>query len=258
MNSKIDMLGVFLDNITFKEAENKIKLYLDKNESVKKIFTPNPEIVMLAQKNIEYKKMLNKADLSVVDGIGLVYGAKLNRINIKERVTGYDLSIWMIEELNRIGGSIFIMGGAKGVAEKAVENIKFKYPNIRIAGEHHGFFKGTHIGYNGHDEEKQVINKINNSNADVLFVCLGAYKQEKWICENEKLLNCKIAIGNGGVADVLAGNVKMAPDIWRRLGLEWLYRLKENPSRFKRQLEIPKFIVKILLTKKAVTYVQND
>lgn len=258
MKSRIDILGVQLDNITFREAEIKIKEYLKEETTLKKIFTPNPEIVMMAQKNRDYRKILNEADISAVDGIGLIYAAKIKNKPIKERVRGYDLSIWILEELNRTSGSLFIMGGVDGIAKEAISNIEDKYANIRIAGYQHGFFKGTHSGFKGHKEEQLVIDKINNSNADVLFVCLGAYKQEKWIYENKDLLNCKIAIGNGGVADVLSGRVKGAPDKWRKLGLEWLYRLKEDPSRFKRQLEIPKFIIKIISTRNAVTYVQNE
>lgn len=257
MRYRLDVLGVQIDNMTFEETTAKIKEHLRAGKGIQKIVTPNPEIVMAAQKNKKYKDILNRADYVTVDGIGLVYAAKIKGKSFKERVTGYDLSLWMLEELDRTGGRLFILGGEPGIAEKACDNIKEKYKNLIVAGHHHGYFKGTHIGHSGHDEEREVIDKINESNADILFVCLGAYKQELWIDENAPLINCKLAIGNGGVADVIAGKVKGAPEAWRKIGLEWLYRLKEDPKRFKRQLAIPKFILKILFTPKAVTDVQN-
>lgn len=257
MVSKLNVLGVDIDNMTFEEATSRLSRHLKQGNQIKKIVTPNPEIIMAAQKNENYKKILNRADYVTVDGIGLVYAAKIKRKAFKARVTGYDLSLWMLRELNESNGKLFILGGEPGVAEKACENIKKSYPKIKIVGHNHGYFKGTHIGHAGHKEEIEVVQRINDAEPDILFVCLGAYKQELWMDENADKLNCKIAIGNGGVADVLAGKVKGAPEKWRKLGLEWLYRLKEDPSRFKRQLAIPKFILKIIFTPKAVTDVPN-
>ena len=143
---------------------------------------------------------------------------------------------------------MFLLGGEEGVAKEASERLKEKYPNIRIAGFQNGFFKGAHIGNAGHEDEIQILENINQSNADILFVGLGAPKQEIWIDENKNKLNCKLIIGNGGTVDILAGRIERAPDIYQKLGLEWLYRLAKDPKRIKRQMVIPIFILTILFS----------
>src|SRR5699024_5837411 len=136
-----------------------------------------------------------------------------------------------------------------GVAKRAMEKVSEKYPGIRIVGEHHGYFK----------DDKQVIRQINYSKADILFVGLGFPKQESWIDKNGKELETvKVAIGNGGVLDLLAGDAKRAPKIFIKLGLEWLYRLILEPSRIRRQLAIPKFLFHVIIDRNAVKIVDRD
>lgn len=251
MNDSIKILGVRIDNENVSSARAKIDKWMLGNE-LKKIYTPNPEIVMMAAKDEKFKTTLNKGDLVIADGIGLIYASKIRRKPLQERVTGFDTSMYIIEEAEKKGLSLFIIGGKDGVAKRACENLQASHPKLKIAGYHHGYFKGAHIGQDGHAEELKVVEEINNSKADLIFVCLGAIKQENWIDYNADKLECKIAIGNGGTVDVLAGDVKRAPEFFQKLGLEWFYRLVSEPSRIKRQIILPIFMLKIILNRKSV------
>lgn len=251
MRDRVSILDVNIDKITLKEARDKVKSFLN-SKAINTIYTPNTEIVMEARKDRVLKEILNNGDLVIPDGIGLIYASRIKKRELPERVTGFDLSIEMLSLANEGGYRVFLLGGKPGVAEAASKNIKKDYPNINIAGYHHGYFKGTHIGYKESEEEKNVINSINQSNTDILFVGFGAPKQEKWINENKEKLNCKVVIGNGGTIDILAGIAKRAPEIYQRLGLEWFYRLLKDPKRIKRQIVLPLFVLTVLLTKDKV------
>lgn len=251
MNDKINILGVNIDKLTLKDAEERVKSFLN-SKTINTIYTPNTEIVMEARKDSELRELLNRGDLIIPDGIGLVYASKIKRKTLPERVTGFDLSMKILHIANEKKYSIFLVGGKPGVASMACENIRKEYPNINVAGYHHGYFKGTHTGYKGHEEEIQVINEINASSPDIVFVGFGAPKQEKWIDENKEKLKCKVIIGNGGTVDILAGTVKRAPEIYQRLGLEWLYRLLKDPRRIKRQIVLPLFALIVLFSKDEV------
>ncbi len=251
MSDKISIFGVNIDKLTLKDAEERVKSFLNSN-TINTIYTPNTEIVMEARKDDELKELLNNGELVIPDGIGLVYASKIKKKTLPERVTGFDLSMKMLQIANENGYSIFLVGGKPGIADTAAENIKKEYPNINVVGSHHGYFKGTHTGYKGHDEEIQVINEINESKPDIVFVGFGAPKQEKWIHENKNKLNCKVIIGNGGTVDILAGTVKRAPEIYQKLGLEWLYRLLKDPKRIKRQMILPLFVLIVLFSRDEV------
>ncbi len=185
----------------------------------------------------------------IPDGIGLVIASKIIKNPLKERVTGIDLMENILNYCNENNKSIFILGGKPGVADRAVENIVKKYPNIKKSGSYHGYFKGHHIGHEGHDEEKEVINKINELKPDILFVAFGAPKQELWIQRYKDEVNTSILMGVGGSVDVYAGEVKRAPEFYQKFGLEWLYRLVKEPWRYKRMMLLPKFIVQVAIKK---------
>lgn len=242
---KVTIFGVEIFNISFEEAKEYLKILL-KKDFAQKIFTPNTEIVMECKKNDKLKDLINSADLVVPDGIGLIYGSKIRKKPLKERVTGFDLSMELLEIAQEQELSIYLLGAKEGVAEEAAKNIEKKYNKLKIAGYHHGYF------LKDPDAERQIIEEINNKKPDIVFVGLGFPKQEEWIFENSNNLNTKILIGNGGVIDILSGQAKRAPDIFIKLGLEWLYRLLKEPSRIGRQLAIPKFLYSIILDKDSV------
>ena len=245
---QIQIFNTPIDNVSFEEMSEILENSLRENH-LTKIYTPNTEIVMRAKDDEEISDLINRGDYRVADGIGLIYGAKIHRSPLKERVTGVDLSYRLLEIAQREGYGVFFLGGRPGVAKRAMVQVQEKYPGIRIVGEHHGYFK----------EDEEVIEEINKSGTDILFVGLGFPKQEAWIDKNGQALeSVKIAIGNGGVLDLLAGDAKRAPEILIKLGLEWLHRLIMQPSRFKRQLAIPKFLYQVIKDRNAVKVIERD
>jgi N-acetylglucosaminyldiphosphoundecaprenol N-acetyl-beta-D-mannosaminyltransferase len=251
---KLSIMGVRINNISMNEvlklAEQKIK-----NDEKYIIYTPNTEIIMMCQKDEEFLNIMNKSDINVPDGVGLIYAGKIKKFPLKEKVAGYDLSINLLKMADEKGLKLYAVGGRPGVAEAAMQNIQKKYPGIKIVGAHHGYFKGTHLGEFGHEEEIALIEDINRHKPHILFVGFGAKKQEQWIEYNKDLINANIIIGNGGTLDGLAGIVKRAPDIFINLGLEWLYRLIKEPKRITRQIVLPVFMFKVIFGNKDIVRV---
>lgn len=247
----IKIFGIRIDNVSLDEATKIVDGFLQ-GDRLRTISTPNTEIVMAAKDDEKIKGIINNSDLVIPDGIGLIYGSKIRGKPLKERVTGFDLSIKLLEIANEKGYSLYLLGGKEGVAKKAGENILKRYPNIKLAGFHHGYFKGSHTGYNNYEEEMEIIDEINKAKPDIIFVGLGFPKQETWIAANKDRLPGKVIIGNGGTMDVLAGKSKRAPEIFQRLGLEWLYRLIQEPRRIKRQLALPKFMLHVLFNRRVI------
>jgi N-acetylglucosaminyldiphosphoundecaprenol N-acetyl-beta-D-mannosaminyltransferase len=251
MKEKVNILGVEIENTTMEEARLKVEGFL-KAENMSVIYTPNTEIVMEAKRDKKLRDILNEGSLVVPDGIGLIYASKIKKKPLKERVAGFDLSVEILDIADKNGYSIYLLGGEEGIAKKAGEEIKKRYPGARIAGYHNGYFKGAHIGKPGHSEEDEVISDINKSRADILFVGFGAPRQEFWIKENKERLSVKLVIGNGGTMDVLAGKAKRAPEIYQKLGLEWFYRLMKDPRRIKRQISLPIFMLTVIFNRGSV------
>ncbi len=236
---KVEILGVTVDNITMEDAYDRVSDFArDGKRHV--VFTPNAEIIMSAYRDSDLRYILNSSDLNVPDGIGVVLAARLYGSKIKERVTGIDLMNLICKNAPERGHKLYFLGGKPGVAEKAAENASARYDGINIVGTHDGYFDSG--------QEKAVIEDINGKDVDFLFVGLGAPKQENWIHEHPEIA-AKVIMGVGGSFDVLAGVVKRAPTAYRKLGLEWLYRLIKEPRRFKRMLNLPLFIITVLREK---------
>jgi N-acetylglucosaminyldiphosphoundecaprenol N-acetyl-beta-D-mannosaminyltransferase len=236
----IKILGVKIHQVTNETAYNRF-LTLMEEPKLSMICTPNTEIVMEAQQDAELKEVLQDADLVIPDGIGLVYASKIHQLGLTERVTGIDTMERILKYANNNKKSIFLFGGKPGVADKAAEKMKELYPNIQIKGIRDGYFKK--------EEEDKIIDHINEVKPDLLFVALGAPKQEKWIYQNRKILNVKVAMGVGGALDVWAGVSKRAPKIFQQLHLEWFYRLLKEPTRIGRMMSLPKFMIKVLISR---------
>ena len=231
----VNILGTKVNKVTMQEAVNAAMGFLESDE-VNVIYTPNSEIILYASENKEYEDVLNSADLVIPDGIGVVYGSKILGKPLSERVAGFDLVCNMFEEMAKLKKSAFLLGAKPGVAETAAKKLMEKYEGLVICGTHDGYFK----------EDEGVINAINEAAPDFLLVCLGFPKQEIWINKNKDKLNAKAVIGAGGCLDVFAGNVMRAPEFYCKHGIEWLYRLVKQPSRFVRMLALPKFGLKVL------------
>lgn len=236
----IKILGVKIHQVTNETAYNRF-LSLIEQSKFSMICTPNTEIVMEAQHDPELKEILQDADLVIPDGIGLIYASKIHQLGLTERVTGIDTMERILKYANNTKKSIYLFGGKPGVAEKAAERMKDVYPNLQIKGIRDGYFKK--------EEEDKIVDHINEVKPDLLFVALGAPRQEKWIYQHRKILNVKVAMGVGGSFDVWAGVSKRAPKIFQQLHLEWFYRLAKEPHRIGRMMSLPKFMIKVLISR---------
>ncbi len=245
---KVNILGVNVDKVTHDEAVDKVMSMLGENGN-HAVFTPNSEIILAAYHDPEFCALLNSAELLTADGIGVVYASRILKNPVPERVAGYDVACGVIDKIAQTGHRLYMFGGKPGVAEKAKENLAAKYPFLNIVGMHNGYF--------GPEEVDGIVEDINNSGADLLFVCLGAPTQEKWICANRDRLNCHVMMGIGGSLDVFAGTAERAPEFWCKYGLEWLYRLIKEPWRFKRMMALPKFGFTVLFKGKRYKKGQN-
>ena len=220
----------------------------------KKIFiaTPNPEFLLEANKNEKFKNILNSTDLNIPDGIGIVYASSILNTNpkIKERIAGSDLTLEIIKIAKDLNKKIFLLGGNN---EEQLELVKNKIGNEIVIEYDIGLKKTDWDKDLNYDKEKNnfLIDKINNSNAEIIFVAFGAPKQEYWVYDNlNKLKNIKVAIGIGGTFDFIAGYKKRAPIWMQKIGLEWLFRLIQEPGRFKRIFNaVIIFPIKIIISK---------
>nr|WP_207754823.1 WecB/TagA/CpsF family glycosyltransferase [Desulforadius tongensis] len=203
-----------------------------------RVITLNPEYLYRAQARRELLDLVNSADLVTADGTGIVWACKIAGRPVKERVTGIDLMLHLCARGGYEGWRVFLLGAAPGVAEEAAERLKQQNPGLVIAGTHHGYFTDAESG--------RIVEMIRRAGPHILFVALGAPRQEQWIARYQPRIGVPVAIGVGGSFDVISGRKKRAPRWMQRLKIEWLYRLIKEPSRFKRQLVLPKFALLVL------------
>ena len=224
-------MGLQFDNITMVEAMDAAKALLQ-GEHAARVVTPNAEIAYEALHDENMRTLLNSAELMLPDGAGVVLASKILKTPLKQKVAGVDFADGLLGVLETTGQSLYLLGSKPGIGELAAQKMMQKHPRLRIAGIADGYFQ----------DEAPVIDKINASGADVLFVCLGAPKQEQFMARHQKALHVKLMAGLGGTLDSFAGTVKRAPKWMIRLNLEWLYRLIKEPKRFKRMLRLPKYL----------------
>ena len=229
---RTDVLGVGFDPVTMDEAVDRAMAMLD-TDTQDYVVTPNPEIVMTCREDPEAKEAVEAASLVLPDGIGVIYGAKLLGRPLPEKVPGADFALAMFARMAKTGRSVYLLGAKPGVAEAAGKNLAERFPGLVIAGTADGYFQ----------DDGPVIDAVNAAAPDMLLVCLGAPKQEKWMYRNRDKLKVRLMAGLGGSLDVYAGVVERAPESWQRLNLEWLYRLKQDPRRIGRMMKLPHFMV---------------
>ena len=232
---RIDVLDVEFDNMTMEEAIAKAQELMEEHDT-QYVVTPNPEIVWLCRKDEALKSAVENAAMVLPDGIGVIYGAKIMGTPLKSKVPGADFAEQLMASMAGTGKKVFLLGSKPGVAEKAAENLVAKYPGLIICGTADGYFK----------EDGPIVEKINTAAPDLLLVCLGAPKQEKWMRKNASDLNVSLMAGLGGTLDVIAGTVRRAPEKWQKMNLEWLYRLLKQPSRFGRMMKLPAFLITVM------------
>ena len=202
------------------------------------VCTVNPEFIMLAQQDADFMRILKQAALNIPDGIGVLWAARRTGHPLRERVAGSDLVAQIVDRAQMTGWRIFLLGAAEGVADRAANILRERYPQTSIVGAYAGSPRA--------EAEAEIAAQIRSSKADVLLVAYGAPKQDKWIARNIASTGAAVAIGIGGSLDFIAGTQKRAPRAVQRVGLEWLYRLAREPWRWRRQLALPKFVWAVL------------
>ena len=231
MRVKTDVLGVLYDNVTMQEALEQGRSLLEGSEAAYCV-TPNAEMAYEALHDEGFREVLNAASLVLPDGAGVVLGAKILKTPLKQKVAGIEFAQNLLPILEETGKRLFLLGSKPGIAELAAEKMLEKHPKLCVCGTMDGYFK----------EAADAVRRVNEANADVLYVCLGAPKQENFMHDHARELNVKLMIGLGGTLDGIAGTVKRAPKWMIRLQLEWLYRLIKEPRRIGRMMRLPKFI----------------
>ena len=232
---RIDILDIPIDAITQRDALVRIAGFL-KSEGQYHIATPNPEMLVEAHRNPEFKKVLQGTELNLPDGVGVVWVIRKKRSSavassavVVSRVTGTDTlqQICSLESRLCPPERVFLLGAAPGIAEKASKILKEKNSALNITG--------TYSGSPKEEDEEEIISRINAAQPTILFVAFGAPSQDLWIARNlPKLKTVKVAMGVGGALDFIAGKQKRAPKLMRQIGLEWLWRLMREPRRIKR------------------------
>lgn len=228
---RIDIMGVGFDSLTLTEAVDHAQSLMAEHRSAY-VVTPNPEIVMACWQDPSAQNAVKNADLVLPDGIGVIYGAKILGTPLKSKVPGIDFATALLKRMAQEQGRVFLFGAKPGVAQSAGEKMESQFPGLCVCGTHDGYFQ----------DDEPIIDEINEAKPDLLFVCLGAPKQEIWMQKNASRLNVGLMAGLGGSLDVFAGTAKRAPVFFQKLGLEWFYRLVREPWRFRRMMKLPKFL----------------
>ena len=232
----VKILGVRVDKITKAQALEEFQKLLE-GDRCELIVTPNAEIVEKASKTPELRRIINEeAAIVTPDGVGLIYASKLKGDPIQEKVAGIDFAHSAIELCAKLGRSVYLLGSKPGVAEAAAANLEKEIPGLKIAGFRDGYFKD--------EEESEVVAEINASGADFLCVALGSPKQEYFVIRHRDALKVKAAAGLGGSLDIWSGQLNRAPQFYIDHGLEWLYRMIQEPKRLKRLPALPIFLIK--------------
>ena len=239
--SKLSILGIPVNLVTLAEAVE-LSLKAIKERKHFRIMTANAEMIMQAQDHSELRSALQNSELVVADGAGVVWASKEFGTPLKERVAGVDLAYLLLEKATAEKIKVFFLGASPHIAEIAASNMRIKFPGLQIAGVQDGFFQES--------EDNDIIALINQSGAEILFVALGSPKQELWLEKHKEILKPYLRMGVGGTFDVMADQVKRAPKWMQENSLEWLYRAIGQPSRWKRLMALPKFVLAIKKAKK--------
>ena len=242
---KIKILKVGFNNLDYNRVLEYLLKILKKDDRNRYFVTPNPELLIIANKDDSYRKILSSADLALPDGVGVVWASKLLGKPLAHRLSGVDLMDNVCRDVARRPITVGFLGGGPGIAEKTSKCLRQKYPGLKVL-----------LAYGGNPDRKtaEFIKKETqrddgDKKIDILFVAFGSPKQEVWIAENLKDLPAKLTIGVGGAFDFISGNIRRAPLWIRNLGLEWLFRLIMQPRRIKRQLSLIRFIALVLKEK---------
>lgn len=236
------VLNLWIDDCDMNQALRRVAEFVEEGKRVHTVFASNPEKNNSVPKDPFLHNMFRNADMLIPDGIGMVLAARMLYGTKVERVPGCELMQSICKMSADKGYKVFIYGAREEVNEAAADNLKERHPSIQIVGRQNGYL--------GDEQMDGLIDRINDSKAQILFLALGSPKQEMWISRyREQLKHVRVCQGIGGTLDVLAGTVKRAPDFFCRMGIEWLYRLMAEPKRLKRQIILPMFAAQVIQEK---------
>ena len=236
------ILNIWVDPVNREEAIRRVKSFLKLGNRPHSIFAANPEKNFSVPRNPVLYEAFQKADLLLPDGIGVVLAARILYGVSLERVAGSEFIFDICDIAAKEGYGIFVYGAREEINKAAVRVLKKRYPELKIAGRANGYVRD--------EEMPELISRINESQARILFLALGSPKQEKWFATHkDSLKNVRVCQAIGGTLDTIAGNVKRAPNIWQTCYAEWLYRLIVEPQRIRRQKVLPLFAAMVLLSK---------
>lgn len=238
---QVEILGVNVNSLTMAQAVEAVQQFIAEKK-VALVATANAEMLMRSTQDEELKDILNQADLVVPDGAGTVWAAGHLGEPMPERVAGFDLAQELMRKAPARGDRIYFFGSAPGVADKAKAKAEELYPGIQVVGIRNGFFTEA--------DEPGIIAEIKAARPDILLAALGVPKQEKWLKKHMQELQVPVSIGVGGTLDVMAGVMERAPLWMQKAKLEWLFRGLKQPSRAGRLLALPKFVLKVVASKK--------
>lgn len=232
MNSRVRILGVDVDNLGPEELLARVEGFVCSGRP-HHIVTLNPEFLVMARTDAEFRRVLQGADLALVDGIGLIWASYILRRPLQGRLPGVDVMRMMAGLAARRGYRLFLLGAGEGIAERAARVLAAENPGLEVAG--------TYAGSPTVAEEDGIVEMVRASGADILFVAYGAPVQDMWIARNLERLGVRLAMGVGGSFDYISGTVRRAPGWMCRMGLEWLFRLVREPWRWRRMMRLPRF-----------------
>ncbi len=237
MTARIDILGCPVDVLTMEVAVQRIVECIKRQENCQ-VVTANAEILYSAQHDPGLFLTLHDANIITADGMGVILASRILSRPLPERVAGVDLVHSLAQRGVRAGWRFYLLGATREVLDLATQRLQVLYPGVQIVGSHHGYFRP--------EENTTILASIKASSPDILLVAMGAPKQDKWLHDNLGKSGAAVGIGVGGTFDILAGSAQRAPLWMQRLGLEWLFRLWQQPSRWRRTLMLPKFVWAVL------------
>jgi N-acetylglucosaminyldiphosphoundecaprenol N-acetyl-beta-D-mannosaminyltransferase len=231
---RIEILGVPVDRITMDQTLWRIEQMIDLGKP-HLLVTADSSGIVQAQSDKELMELYQRADLTTPDSSGVVWAMNRQGVDQGERVSGVEIA----DRLCRLSGeknwTIFLLGSSPGVADEAAANLRIKYPDVKIVGSRHGYFKP--------EQDDEVAREVAAKNPDILLVAMGIPRQEKFILKTMPIIKARVAIGVGGTLDVFSGRAKRAPKLIQKMRMEWLWRLILNPSKFAKTKLLPKFVM---------------
>jgi N-acetylglucosaminyldiphosphoundecaprenol N-acetyl-beta-D-mannosaminyltransferase len=232
-----EILGVRVHNVDYADTLQLMVQFIESG-CPHQVATVNPEFIMRARRDAEFRRILSETDLCLPDGIGILWAGRLLGYPFKARVTGVDTTWRLLGMAAERGFRVFLLGAAPGVAERTAQIVCDAYPKLIVAG--------THAGSSSRDEDHATGDLIFAARPDILLVAYGAPAQDKWIYRNQPRLNVPLAIGVGGTFDFISGVSQRAPNWLQRVGLEWFHRLYCEPWRWRRMTVLPLFALRVM------------